>query len=112
MNRDVYLLLLKNWINPTLLGKEKISEIHNKLLKHDANKYVIECVQNSNKEVPEIMILRPATHIETNIVDTNYLNLELCQSKKIPCPCVCLMNGKILMVGLLPLFFTNCFFVS
>ena len=104
-----------NLFDPMKLGFEKSSEIHGALLKHKINLYMLFMAKNSPTSPapassPSLLVLRPATHSEARMVDENYENISKCQFfqdselEQIPCPCIILVNEKILTVGFHPIF--------
>lgn len=85
--------------NYSLLSNDYINEIHKKLLEHNINKYMIG--MTIGKPMKDTIILRPATHSETELVDSNYKNIP--KLLNLPCPCVMLTINKILIIGFPPL---------
>jgi len=103
-NNIIYNLNETNsFLNPFTLGYDKNIQIHNILLEHRSNmyfKYIINTVDRKEDKNPEpIIILRPATHKEASLLDPKYKSV-LPAYTGCPCPCVMLVSGKQLLVGL------------
>lgn len=68
-----------------------LERIHEKLLEHRFNLYMIS--EHKNEQ-----LIRPATHAEVALVDENYAEKYKGYLHRIPCPCVILINDTLLTI--------------